>query len=317
LLFFLNKLRGRLVDNRHLPLFIAAHAGNTEKVKALLQAGKIPFEIEDNLQNTALHRVAACKTPSAKSCAELLLTHAKLAGKIDQLDYTKETALSIAAYCGSPAIEPLLEAKPKSINAFDRRGYTALHNIAMSGVILTKEKIAFTQALLRAGADVNIESYYEHRTPLHCASGAGRDYPNNLETMVLLLQAGAKIHRVDQILHCLDVRIYQDYSDRRVYNILLQLQKACQKKITAAEKARYWAECTEPEIAEIQKMVQAQINERIEKLRQLYNYLSKKEQDFVSVVEVAARMPTEMAKIIYAYTGAAKFFKPFYYSSLD
>jgi hypothetical protein len=301
------------MDNR---LKKAAYTGNTVEVKALLEAKKIRFDMADRFQRTALHHVASCEGPSAKSCAEVLLQDEKLARKLDQPDCDGDTPLLIAVYYGSPAIYPLLEAKPQSLNLFDKDGYTALHNVVMSGIIGKKAKTDLTHRLLLAGADVGVENY-AHRTALHCATGMGKDFPNNAEAIILLLQAGAKIHRVDQVFACLEVGGFQDYSDRKVYDILLQLQKACQNKITLQEKAWYWAGHTEPEIAEIQKNVQAQINQRIGKLSQLYNYLSKKEQDFLSVLEVAAGMPTEMAKIIHGYTRAAKFFKPFRLSSLD
>ena len=142
------------------PLYWAAKHGNVPAVKALLESG------EDVNRRIRLEG-------AAEYC----------------------TALHIAAEHGHVAATKVLIEAGADVNALRAEGNTPLYDAVYFGEnIFRPRKTTVTVALLiNAGADVNLMSNHEYRTPLSFAVAKG-----NITMVTLLIQAGADVNKADK-----------------------------------------------------------------------------------------------------------------------
>jgi ankyrin repeat protein len=284
------------VDNRARILLEAANQGNTEKVTALLQAGEIPADIQDDFERTALHYVAFCKAWTAKSCARVLLQDAKLHSKRDQQDTLGDTPLLIAARSGSPAIYALLEAKLQSINQPNNKGHTVFFYIANFKNFSQTDGKKLTSILIQAGAEVNLEDKYTD-TPL--------DYVihySNLPVMIALLQAGAQIRNKAAMFESL---YKADHTDFETYYTFKKLEDAY-AQATLEEKPIKDKPLT------LSRWNRPLFEDHLKKLRQLYPHYALED-----ALEKEIGMARPVAQIVAEYTQVIRFFKPFSGKAID
>lgn len=95
--------------------------------------------------------------------------------------------LHAAACCSEAAsLQGLLASPEPGIDVLDEEGRAALHYAAWNGLLAT------TEALLAAGASVDVRSGDRRSTPLHFAAGMG-----HLACVEALLKSGADVTLVD------------------------------------------------------------------------------------------------------------------------
>jgi len=139
-------------------LTLAALAGDTESVKALLAAGADGKRI-DRFGSVLVDTMENCTIPATRAVIEKGadpnggVVNAGTV-KFGPIQLVGLTPLMIASpYCGADAAQTLLGAGAK-VNAVDVRGMTALM-LAVSSEASNPERV---RALLKAGADVNAKS---------------------------------------------------------------------------------------------------------------------------------------------------------------
>jgi ankyrin repeat protein len=147
------------VDNLGIaPLTLAALAGDTESVKALLAAGADGKRI-DRYGSMLTDAMENCTLPAARALIEMgadpnggIVNAGKV--KFGPIQLVGLTPLMIASpYCGADAAQMLLGAGAK-VNAVDVRGMTPLM-LAVASEASNPERV---RILLKAGADVNAKS---------------------------------------------------------------------------------------------------------------------------------------------------------------
>jgi len=192
--------RGR----RGTPLDLACRKGSTEVVKLLLARGAQLNP--DNKRTPALFWAAG---DGHKDCVEILLAHGAEINAKSPLR-GGSTALHAAAWCGHEEVVRLLLKRGADFEAKDEAGFTPLASAKRSN----HEEVA--KLLLAAGASYSIhdaatfgdlEAVRERllaspelrqernpagRTPLHCASAAGK-----LQVVQYLLEQGADVDALD------------------------------------------------------------------------------------------------------------------------
>lgn len=114
---------------------------------------------------------------------------------IHEVDGEKWTSLHSACANGNVEIVCQLIAYKSQLEAVNNKGQTPLHMAVYSG------SGDIVQALIRAGANVNVATWHERTTPLHMACEKG--YARITQ---LLMHAGANIHATNLLertpLHC-------------------------------------------------------------------------------------------------------------------
>lgn len=207
-------------ESQRTPIHIAASQGATELVARSIKAGA-KVNKRDAEGNSALHLAIRCKARSAviellhhnatlqdrneqsenilhiaayadcQSIVRLLFQHDKVdvTEVVNLRDHCAKTPLHIAAQNGSiPMVHYLLELSA-DINMQTEHGRALLH-IAVSARSARFHDML--QAVLRQNPDIDVRSYMDGRTPLHCAVENG-----NYDAVVLLAKSGANVNIVD------------------------------------------------------------------------------------------------------------------------
>lgn len=162
------------------PLMWAITKGNLDIVKLLLQA-KADIHAQDKEGMTPL--MVACITERPQ-IADMLI---KEGANIHTANAGGATALLLSAYYGNLELVNLLVQAGADVNRADNQGATPIFLAANAG------NNALLNSLIKAGANVNVMTSSDRKgTPLMEAV-----FQNKLETVKLLIQAGAKLDLQD------------------------------------------------------------------------------------------------------------------------
>ncbi|CAJ1949019.1 unnamed protein product [Cylindrotheca closterium] len=181
-------------SSQFTPLACACINPNVIFLEALLTAAPEHAHTKDLKETTLVHYAAACEEPGPLSY--LLETHSLSKTAIDKQKYTP---LHFAARAARPKnIEVLLkdaddEQKKSMLSAKSVLGYAAIHYAVQTR---RKDRIATLQALIDAGADVNMASTAARNKvmPVHIAAAMG-----DLDALKLLVKHGGKIIKGDKL----------------------------------------------------------------------------------------------------------------------
>lgn len=178
-------------------LIAAVHAGDIEKVRALLQSDPSLASAKDERGVSAL-------------------MHAYYRGHKDIAELTLRSRSDLDIFEASAAgntgkVAEILDRDPSQVKSWSADGFTPLHYAAFFG------QTAVARELVRRGADVGAVSMNPMEvTPLHSAAAAGAT-----EIVRMLLESGApanaKQHGGWAALHAA-----ADHGDREMVKVLLQ-----------------------------------------------------------------------------------------------
>lgn len=156
--------------DRNTPIGLAAAQGRTDTVAVLLAHGANPNR-KDRLRRNPLTWAIA---KGDQKTVDVLLRHG---AKV--MDRHGDTPLHVAATEGSVEMVEHLLASGANVNAADKRGQTALHQVAWlsrPGNDLAHQKMA--EVLIRHGADPTLADQ-QGRTPVHEAIENGAQWLSN------------------------------------------------------------------------------------------------------------------------------------------
>jgi cytohesin len=157
------------------PIHKAAHKGNLEKVKRIIERDPTQIDVQDNLGKTPLYYASS---EGHTEIVEYLLAHN---ADSELGNIANDRPLAKAAQFGHYDTVRVLLEHGATVNCKNESGRTPLHEAALwSG----REAI---NLLISYGADVNARDKYQN-TPLHQAT-----MQNNIEAVNTLVEHGSDI----------------------------------------------------------------------------------------------------------------------------